>query len=144
MSTDAQGGIDYASLKRHYDADDYAAIPFTVAEDYYVVGLMAYFSDATVIDIERGWGICAHGQTNYPTWAAALGLVGAAPTEFSSFEAKDILFLATQDCLVRFEGSARVQHFIPANTPMHFHRRCNILFVVRSTADGVLQCWLEG
>jgi len=143
VSVDARGGIDYAALKRCYDADDYAAIPFTAAEDYYVVGLMAYFSDGNVVDIEAGWGPCAHGQTNYPIWAAALGLVGAAPAEFPSFEAKDILFLADQDCYVRFDGSSRVQHRIPANTPMHFHRRCNVIFVVGAVA-GTLEAWFEG
>lgn len=139
---DAQGGINYALLKVHYDADDYAAITFTAVEDFYTVGLLAYVSDSTVVDVEAGWGVFTHGQPVAPLFLG--GPFFPWSSEVPSFEAKDILFLSTQDCLVRFDGSARVQHFIPANTPMHFHRRCTILFVVRSTADGVLQCWLEG
>ena len=62
----------------------------------------------------------------------------------SGVPAKDILFFATQDCLVRFEGPSRVQHFIPANTYVRFRRRCFRFYVVRDTVDGTLRVWIEG
>jgi len=146
MSVEMRGGIDYALLRRHYDADDYVAIPFTSEQTFYVVGLMAYLSDPNVVDPEKGWTTYTHGEPSAPTWLAptlaALGIEWAAT--LPAFEAKDILFLADQDCYVRFEGSRRVQHLIPANTYMHYHRRCFKFYVVRVSTDGVLRCWLEG
>ena len=143
MSADFKGGLDWSVLKRCYPSDDYVAMPFTLAEDYYLVGFMAYLSDNKVADLETGWGLFKHDQANYPAWAAALGIAGAAPVELPSFEAKDILLLATLDCYVRFDGPKRVQHRIPANTPMHFHRRCNMIFVMGAVA-GTLEMWIEG
>jgi hypothetical protein len=157
MSYDIKGGLDYALLKRYYDCDDYVSlrqagvtllngIPFGTDETYYTVGLMAYLSDPSVVNVERSWCLFAHGQTAAPTWLApflvALGITW--PSEVPAFEAKDILFYATQDCWVRFEGSSRVQHFIPKNTFMRFHRRCFMFWVQRDTVDGVLYAWLEG
>ena len=143
MAADFRGGLDWSVLRRCYPSDDYVAMPFTIAEDYYVVGLMAYFSDSKVPTIDSGWGYFRHDQHSYPAWAAALGLVGAAPAEFPSFEAKDIVFLATQTCYVRFDGPSRVQHRIPANTPMHYHQKCNMFFVMGLVA-GTLEMWIEG
>jgi hypothetical protein len=146
MSWDLHGGINYALTKRHYDADDYVAIPFGPTQDYYVVGTMAYMNDPNVADFERGWCLFAHGQPAAPAFLApvlaALGLTW--PSQTPAFEAKDILFYATQDCYIRFEGSSRVQHYIPANTFMRFHRRCLMFFVQQVSASGTLMAWIEG
>lgn len=157
MSLDYEGGVNYALLKRHYDCDDYVSlrqagvtllngIPFGADETYYTVGLMAYLSDPNVVNVERGWCLFAHGQAAAPTWLAPfLALLGITwPSEVPAFEAKDILFYATQDCWVRFEGNSRVQHFIPKNTFMRFHRRCFMFWVQSDTVDGVLYAWMEG
>ena len=171
MSSDIKGGLDYALVKRHYDCDDYTAfrlpidllrpywfngLAFTATEDYYVVGFLAALHDPTVIDPTKGWTTYTHGRSVAPAWLTgafpaplvptimtALGL-SPWPAQLPAFEAKDILFWADQDCWVRFEGSSRVQHFIPANTYMRFHRRCFIFYVVRDTADGTLRVWMEG
>jgi hypothetical protein len=151
--------VDYALLKRHYDCDDYISylvsgvtilngLPFTAAaEDYYVVGLMAYINDPTVIDVLRGWTEFTHGQGAAPTFLqpflAALGIT-TWPTSVPSFEAKDLMFFATADCWIRFEGSSRVRHFIPANTYIRFHRRCFKFYVQGVTANGTLRAWMEG
>jgi len=157
MSLDVRGGLDYALLKKHYDCDDYVSlrqngvtvlngIPFSAVEDYYVVGTMAYLNDPNVVDVERGWCLFSHGQPAAPTFLqpflAALGVEW--PSEVPAFEAKDLLFYADQDCWIRFEGKDRVQHFIPANTYMRFHRRCFMFFVVRDTVSGTLKVWIEG
>jgi len=146
VSKDVKGGIDYALVKRHYDCDDYATIPFTATQDYYVVGTMAYLSDPNVANAERGWCLFAHGQSGAPAFLAALlAAMGISwPSKTPAFEAKDILFLSTQNCYVRFEGSSRVQHLIPANTLMRFHRRCFMFFVQRVSVDGTLSVWIEG
>jgi len=157
MSRAIISGVDYALLKRHYDCDDYVSlrqngvtllngIPFTAVEDYYVVGTMAYLNDPNVVNVERGWTTFAHGQPSAPNFLqpflATLGVEW--PSEVPAFEAKDILFYATADCWVRFEGKSRVQHFIPANTFMRFHRRCFMFWVVRDTSNGTLYAWMEG
>lgn len=139
---DVTDGIDYARLKRVYEADDYVSMAFTATEDYYIVGLMAYVSDTTVADLFAGWGLYRHNQAASPIFLVAL-LGPTLTAEVPSFEAKDILFLSTQDCYVRFDGVSRVQHRIPANTYMHFHRRCNMIFVVGAIA-GTLEAWFEG
>lgn len=159
MSSDVQGGLNYALLKRHYDCDDYVSlidpatgfvllngIPFTAAEDYYVVGVLAYINDANVVNVERGWTPFAHGQPAAPAFLipilAAVGITW--PAQVPAFEAKDILFWADQDCWVRFEGSVRARHFIPANTYKRYHRRCFMFWVQRATADGILRVDIEG
>jgi len=158
MSYDVKGGLDYALLKNHYDADDAVTlrvngvtylngIPFTATETYYTVGLMAYLNDVNVVNIERGWTTYTHGQPGAPAWLApflaGLGIT-VWPTQVPAFEAKDLLFYSDQDCFIRFEGSNRVQHYIPANTYMRFHRRCLMFFIIRDTVSGVLRAWLEG
>ena len=159
MSHNLQGGLRYALLKRHYDCDDYVSllqngvvllngIPFTATPTYYISGLMAYLNDPTVVDVTRGWTLFTHGQIAAPTWLApflaALGITW--PTQVPAFEAKDLLFYSDQDVWVKFEGSARVSHFIPANTYKRYHRRCFMFWVFRDalTADGTLQVDIEG
>ena len=149
MSQDLVGGNNYALLKRHYDADDYITLPFTATQDYYIVGMGAYFSDPTAFNPLYGWTTYTHGQSTMPTWLAtliALGIIPAFtwPTQMPAFEAKDILFRSDQDCYVRFAGSLRVPHLIPANTYMRFHRRCFIFFVQSAGVNGTLNCWIEG
>ena len=157
MSVDIAGGIEYARLIRHYDCDEYVSlafggvvilngIPFTATEDYHIVGLIAYLNDSTVVSPLKGWTLFAHGQSVAPIYLAgilaALGLPW--PTSVPAFEAKDILFWADQNCWVRFEGSNRARHYIPANTFMRFHRRCFMFWVQRDTVSGTLRTWIEG
>ena len=149
MSLDFAGGINYALLKNHYDADDFVAIASTANQDYYTVGTMAYLSDTTVPDVARGWTLFTHNQPTMPTWLATLIALGVIPTfawpaQVPAFEAKDLLFHCDQNAWVRFEGSSRIQHYIPQNTYMRFHRRCFMFFVQRDTVDGVFRAWLEG
>jgi len=158
MSYNIASGLDYALLKRHYDCDDYTSlrvggvtflngIPFTATEDYYVVGTFAYLSDPTVVNVERGWTPFIHGQPVAPIhmlpFLAALGIT-TWPAWLPSFEAKDILFYADQDCWVRFEGGSRVQHFIPANTYKRYHRRCFMFWVQADIVNGTLYVGIEG
>ena len=149
MSQDLVGGTNYALVKRHYDADDYIALPFTATQDYYIVGMGAYFSDPTVFNVLYGWTLHTHGASAMPTWLATLIAFGIIPaftwlTQMPAFEAKDILFRSDQSCNVRFGGSLRVPHLIPANVYMRFHRRCFIFFVQSAGIDGTLNCWVEG
>jgi len=171
MSVYVEGGINYALVKNHYDCDDYPyltllettilnGIPFTATPDFYTVGLCAYFADPTVFDVNNGWCFFSHGQQNYPAWMPAayiaalstLGVswltigqsVGQASGTVPAFEAKDLLFYATEDCWVSFVRRPRVREFIPQETWMRFHRRCLMFWVVRNTANGTLRFWLEG
>jgi hypothetical protein len=160
MSTDVKGGMDYALLKRHYDLDDYVSlvdpvfgpllngIPFTVVPTFYVSGLAAYMNDATVANFLQGWTLYSHGQAAAPVWLAPiLAAVGILwQPQVPAFEAKDTLFWSASPCWIRFDGPARVRHFIPANTFMRYHRRWFMLWVDRDVtqADGVLQVRIEG
>jgi len=141
-SGEIEGGIDYARLKRHYLADDYVAIPFTVNQDYYIPGLLAFLSDPNVFDINSGWGLFTHGQAAPPAFLAFV--IPVMPPVVPAFEAKDITFLANQDCLLRFEGAVRRQHFLPSHRPMNYHRRHAMFFVVRNAVDGTVEAWIEG
>lgn len=158
MSSQVHSGIDYAYVKRHYDADDYVSlvvngvpvlngIPFTATPTYYVSGLIAYASDPDVVDPYKGWTTYAHGENAPPAYLApflaGLGIT-TWPSEVPAFEAKDLLFYATQDCWVQFEGRDRTRHYIPANTFMRFHRRCFKFYVTRVAVSGTLYAWLEG
>jgi len=158
MSVRLEGGIDYEYLKRHYAADDYTSLrlagftllnglPFTAAQTYYVVGLFAYLADINVIDPLLGWTEFVHGQQTAPAYLlpflAALGIT-TWPPALPSFEAKDIEFYATEDCWISFVDSPRVQHFIPAETYVQYHRRCFMFFVVSDGVDGVLRVKIEG
>ncbi len=167
MSHAVEGGINYALVKNHYDADDYIEVPFTATPRYYIVGLNAACtaiagSDPTFLNylihpeqaLERGWCFFTHGQATPPIWFGATYALWAAvlqgilqstwPAAVPAFEAKDILFYSDQDCWVSFDGSARVRHFIPATTYKRYHTRCFMLWVVRHTADGTLQVDIEG
>lgn len=151
MSKRVESGVHQALMKRHYHADDFVQVPLTVgmAEDYYVAGTMAFLSDPTVVNIEFGWTLFTHGQAAPPAFLAAiLAALGIAwPATVPSFEGKDILFHPDQDCWIRFEGAARVQHFIPANSWIRFHRPCFILYVIIDPAvavNGTLNVWIEG
>lgn len=157
MSEDFKGGMNYALLKRHYDCDDYPSliyqgvtllngIPFTATPTYYISGLMAYLNDATVVDIDRGWTLFTHNQPAAPAYLAAIiAALGVTwPASVPAFEAKDTLFYSTADCFIRFEGSSRVQHFIPANTYFRFHRRWFMIFVQGVAVPGILYVWVEG
>lgn len=79
-------------------------------------------------------------ETNYTIGTAANEADATIPT----FEAKSLLLLADQDCLIRFNESDRVQHKLTANVYYSFNRRCEKLYVVRDTADGTLRVWAEG
>lgn len=147
--SDVINGIDYGLVKTHYDADDYAVIPFTGTQDYYIVGMMAYLADPTVYNIVNGWTLFAHGQSTMPAWLSTLIAVGlipnfAWPSLFPAFMGKDILFLSDQNCQIRFVGSSRVQHTIPANTYMRFHRKSLMFFVQSAGVNGNLNVWIEG
>ena len=158
MSKNVEGGIDYESIKRFYNKDDYTSLrlggvtylnglPFTATQTYYVVGLFAYLADLNVIEPLKGWCSFTHGQLAAPAYMlpflVALGIT-AWPAALPSFEAKDTLMYATEDCWVSFVGANNVQEFIPQETFMRFKRRYFMMFVVRDTADGVLRVWIEG
>jgi len=166
MSTDIYGGLKYALLKRHYDADDYTSlrisgttylngIPFTATQTYYVVGMFASIADINVVDPYVGWTSFTHGQPAAPAYMltpvdflAALGIT-TWPAVLPSFEAKDLEFWASEDCWISFVDSPRVQHFLPAETYVRYHRRCFMFFVVREPdiaggVDGVLRVKIEG
>ena len=160
MSSDVKGGMDYALLKRHYDLNDYVSlvdpatgfvllngIPFTTPQTFYVSGLAAYMNDVTVANFLQGWTLYAHGQAVAPVWLAPiLAAVGILwQPQVPAFEAKDTLVWADQNCWIRFDGPARVRHFIPANTFTRFHMRWFMLWIERAgIADGVLRVWIEG
>lgn len=161
MSSDIKGGMDYALLKQHYDLDDYVSlidpatgfpvlngIPFTAVPTFYVSGLLAYMNDVTVANFLQGWTLYSHGQAAAPVWLAPiLAAVGILwQPQVPAFEAKDTLFWSASPCWIRFDGPARVRHFIPANTFMRYHRRWFILWVDHDVtqADGVLQVRIEG
>ncbi len=157
MSEDVKGGMDYALLRRHYDCDEYVSlvaggvillngIPFTAVADYHIVGSVAYLNDVNVPDPLKGWTMFTHGQVAAPAYLApilaALGVTW--PALVPSFESKDILFWSDQDCWIRFEGSNRNRHFIPANTYIRFHRRHFIFWVQGATVPGNLRVDIEG
>ncbi|GAG83449.1 unnamed protein product [marine sediment metagenome] len=111
------------------------------------MGLFAYLADINVIDPLKGWTAFVHGQQATPAYLlpflAALGIV-TWPSELPSFEAKDLEFWASEDCWISFVDSPRVQHFIPAETYVQYHRRCFMFFVVQDTNPGVLRVKIEG
>ena len=141
-SGEIEGGIDYARLKQHYLADDYVTMAFTVNQDYYIPGLVAFLSDPNVFDINSGWGLFTHGQAAPPTFLA--GIIPVMPPVVPAFEAKRTRMFATTACLVRFDGPVRVQHFVPASTMLEFRKRFSMIFVTRVAVDGNLWLWIEG
>lgn len=167
MSDNFQGGINYALVKRHYDADDYPTltaqgvvvldgIPFTNTPTFYLSGLCAFLNDPSVFDTapKYGWTLYAHGQTTAPAYLQALlvaakidwmNLVSAYPGTVPVFEAKDTVFWSDQDCYIQFGGASRVRHLLPANTYMRTQRRWFMIWVTRAGADdGTLRAWING
>ena len=112
-----EGDVDYDRLKVACDYDDEAEISFTAVQTAYVVGTNA--------------NAAATGA-----WPAVAGVPLA--------DAKNTLFMATQDCFVRFEGATRRQHRLFAGVYYTFRRRWAIIYITRVAADGNLYCWIEG
>ena len=164
---------DYVSLRHPVtNAVLLNGIPFTDEETYYVVGFMAYLNDPTIIGTalapKPSWTTYTHEQAAAPLWLVApppaapqpLQIIAPFltgdlrttvqkwleewPTGLPAFEAKDLLFRSDKDCWIRFAGPKRVQHFIPANNYVRFHRRCFIFYVVQDSTEGTLKVWMEG
>jgi len=140
MSSDVKGGMDYALLKRHYDNYDYVQLsfagPFAGVQQSYVVGTMAYLADTSLITSKLGWTLYT------PTAPLPLVYQAAGLTQGPAFEAKDILFYASQACTLSFDSPTRVTVAIPANTFMHFHTRSFVFYATQ--AGGTLDIWMEG
>lgn len=58
--------------------------------------------------------------------------------------AKEIAFLATTACLIRFNDPQAIAHEIPAGMIIRFFRRVERFYVTKVTTDGTLYCWIEG
>ena len=81
-------------------------------------------------------------QTNYVVGTnARAALPGSWP---AGQEALEELFRCDQDCYIRFDDTAAMQHYIPAGNWIQFHQRCSVIYVQRVTANGTLRIWLEG
>jgi len=130
--------MDYALLKRHYDNIDYAQLsfagPLANVQQSYVVGTSAYLADTTLPTTKIGWTVYAP-QPPRP-------LVYQSLTQGPAFEAKDFLVYATQACVISFDSPTRVGVAIPANTFMHFHQRCFVIYATQN--GGTLDIWSEG
>lgn len=146
--SDIEGGQDLQAVRQQFRNNDFVQIPYTAAQDYYIIGLMAYLSDPTVFATPPlgDWGILTHGQPTPPTFLAAILPVwpAAMAVQVPTVRGKYVLFRSTTDCWIRFEGPLRVQHLIPANTWVRYRQLFNIIYVVRSTADGILTMMIEG
>lgn len=157
--SDHSGGLDYARLKRHYDYDDYYAIPFLaagLAEVVYVAGTMAFNPlNAAWIPpaLPVGFNPTAIADPTVPT----AGNVPVPPVppgvHFGMFEGLVALLIATADCHVRFEpdytvatgASTRVQQFIQAAfSPYTIFRRFTALHVVGDVGAGILYATILG
>ena len=140
MSVDIQGGTDYALLKQHYDNYDYVQLsfagPLANIQQSYVVGTSAYLADSTLITSKLGWTLYTP-TAPLPLVYQALGL-----PQGPAFEAKDILFYASQACTVSFDSPTRVTVAIPATTFMRFHTRSFVIYATQ--AGGTLDIWIEG
>jgi hypothetical protein len=163
LSKNINPKMDYDLLKRFYVNNDYTAlrangvtlihgIPFTANQTYYIPGLFAYLHNPNVFNILENWILFTHGQPAAPPYLTALAeSLGLSPwpAQLPAFEIKDIEFLATQDCWVRFGGTGNQPHFIPAGTwvagpYVAYKQKCHIFFVERDTADGTLYARIEG
>lgn len=58
--------------------------------------------------------------------------------------AKEIAFLTTTACLVRFNDPQAVAHEIPSGMIIRFFRRVERFYVVKLTLEGTLHVWIEG
>jgi len=108
-----------------YFWDDYAAIAFTADEQSYYVGTNALAADPDLL-------------TTYPV------LTKNPENNQPGFTAHRTVLYPSQDCLVRFNGSSRIQHLLLANNFYTFTNRIHTIYVVRSTVNGVLYCHFEG
>jgi hypothetical protein len=140
LSVDVAGGEDYAQTKRHYQLNDYAAVPFNATQDYYPVGARAFLSNRTVFDVTKGWVLHDHKQPAAPLFFGFLPWPSPAP----SFEGKRFMFRPTQRCLVRFGNINSVQHEIPANQTTIFWQRTWVVFVQAAATAGTLRMSIEG
>jgi len=140
MSVELKGGTEFSLLKRHYDNYDYVQLsfagPFAGAQQSYVIGTSAYVADTTLVTTKLGWTIYTP-LAPLPLVYQALGV-----TQGAAFEAKDILFYATQACTLSFDTPTRVTIAIPANTFMRFHQRCFVIYATQG--GGTLSIWSEG
>ena len=114
-----------AYVRRGYNWDDFAEIPFTATEVAYLVGTNALASDPNL-------------TTLYPA------LARNPDTKKPGFTAHNVLLYATQDCYVRFNGPNRVQHRLLAGNFYQFNLKIHTIYVVRVTNDGVLYAHFEG
>lgn len=140
MSGNIKGGMDYALLKRHYDNYDYVQLsfagPFAGVQQSYVVGTMAYLADPTLATTKLGWTLYT------PTAPLPLIYQVLGVTQGAAFEAKDILFYASQACILSFDSPTRVTVAIPATTFMRFHTRHFVIYALQ--AGGTLDIWMQG
>ena len=61
-----------------------------------------------------------------------------------TFTATRLVFRATQNCWVRFNGESRVQHFIPLGVDREFKLKVSVFFIVQDTLAGVCDVYMEG
>ena len=115
-------GITIGSYQRVTEA---YPLPITDAYEY---------DDYTEIDFTSS-------ESNYTIGTNAKAADSSLP---STFEGKSILFFATQNCKIRFNGLSRVQHYLNSGVYYSFNVRTSIIYVVRDTADGTLQIWVTG
>ena len=140
MSQDISGGVDYSLLKRHYDNIDHVQLsfagPLANVEQSYVVGTSAALANSTLPTTKPGWTIYIP-TAPLPLVYQALGL-----TSGPAFEAKDILFYATQACAISLDLPTNLPIPIPANTFMHFHTKHFVFYATQN--GGTLDAWIEG
>ncbi|MCK5644582.1 MAG: hypothetical protein KAJ19_27540 [Gammaproteobacteria bacterium] len=60
------------------------------------------------------------------------------------FVANEIMFLATQDCYIRFVANNSDQILIKANSYMTFSRKAKRVWIIRVSTNGTLEMWAEG
>lgn len=153
------GAVDYARLKRHYDYDDYYRIPFNVAggaEVVYVAGTVA-FNPGNLPWIPPALIPGLNPTAIADPTVITAGNVPVPPfppgVHVGMFEAKVVLLITDQDCLVRFEPnytigpglSTRVQHLIQAAfSPYTIFRRFTALHVVGNVNAGNLDVHILG
>lgn len=112
--------FDLEETKGH-KFDDYSEISFDSTETPYVIGTAAVAANSQCLGIEPG-----------------------KQTYYKNFIAEEIMFLATKNCLVRFNGATNVQHKIYANVYFAYKRRVHKIYVTRVAEDGKLELWAEG
>ena len=136
------GELIVEDIGSRYMANDYVAMPYTAVQDYYLVGLAAVLANPAVPDPAKGWSLFTHGQPAAPVFLVAF--FPFWPAQVQSFDAKDVLFRSTTDCLIRFEGPTDVPHPVPANQWVRYRQIFKLIYVARSTANGTLTMRIEG